>query len=142
MANYYCVMRTNYFRVKDEEKFLELMENVCSGEDELQIWSETDAEGAKRFGFGAYDSIRGINLQGDQDEDPDYDAFITALQDCVADDDAIIIMEAGHEKLCYVGGSAEVITSQGHDYINITDSAVKMAKEMLNAPDWATKCDY
>ena len=142
MANYYCVMRTNYFRVKDEEKFLELMESVCSGEDELQIWSETDAEGTKRFGFGAYDSIRGINLAGDQDEDPDYDAFITALQDCVADDDAIIIMEAGHEKLCYVGGSAEVITSQGHDYINITDSAVKIAKEMLNAPDWATKCDY
>ena len=142
MANYYCVMRTNYFRVKDEEKFLELMESVCSGEDELQIWSETDAEGTKRFGFGAYDSIRGINLAGDQDEDPDYDAFITALQDCVADDDAIIIMEAGHEKLCYVGGSAEVITSQGHDYINITDSAVKMAKEMLNFPDWATKCDY
>ena len=142
MANYYCVMRTNYFRVKDGEKFLELMESVCSGEDELQIWSETDAEGAKRFGFGAYDSIRGINLTGDQDEDPDYDAFITALQDCVADDDAIIIMEAGHEKLCYVGGFAEVITSQGHDYINITDSAVKMAKEMLNAPDWATKCDY
>ena len=142
MANYYCVMRTNYFRVKDGEKFLELMESVCSGEDELQIWTETDAEGTKRFGFGAYDSIRGINLAGDQDEDPDYDAFITALQDCVADDDAIIIMEAGHEKLCYVGGSAEVITSQGHDYINITDSAVKMAKEMLNAPDWATKCDY
>ena len=69
MANYYCVMRTNYFRVKDEEKFLELMENVCSGEDELQIWSETDAEGAKRFGFGVYDSIRGINLTGDEDED-------------------------------------------------------------------------
>ena len=57
MANYYCVMRTNYFRVKDEEKFLELMESVCSGEDDLQIWSETDAEGAKRFGFGAYDNI-------------------------------------------------------------------------------------
>ena len=37
IESYYCVMRTNYFQVKDEEKFLELMESVCSGEDELQI---------------------------------------------------------------------------------------------------------
>lgn len=142
MSTYYCAVRTNYFRVKDEEKFLELMKSVWSGEDEVQVWSETDNEGNKRFGFGAYDNIRGICLTDDEDDEPDYDAFISALQGCVADDDAIIIMETGHEKLCYVGGFAEVITAQKHDYINITDSAVKMAKELLSNPDWTTKCDY
>lgn len=142
MANYYCAMRTNYFQVKDEEKFLELMDSVYGGEDEVQVWSETDAEGVKRFGFGAYDNIRGINLTDNEDDEPDYDAFVAALQDCVADDDAIIIIEAGHEKLCYVGASAEIITSQEHDYLDIRDGAAKMAREMLKNPEWTTKCDY
>ena len=142
MANYYCATRTNYFRVKNEGRFLELMDNVCSGEDEVQVWSETDAEGTKRFGFGAYDNIRGIHLTDDEDDDPDYDAFITALQDCVADDDAIIIIEAGHEKLCYVGGEALIVTSKSHKYLNLIDGAVGIARDMLEKPTWTTRCDY
>ena len=60
----------------------------------------------------------------------------------VAEDDAIIILESGNEKLRYLMGSALVITSTGADYMEIDAIAAKRAAEMLGHPGWQTKTCY
>ena len=142
MADFVGAVRTNYFRVKDEEKFRQLMERVYPG---VYVFEKEGANG-KQFGFGAYESIAGIKLAA-IDEDPDaqesaFDEFIRCLQECVAEDDAIILIEAGHEKLNYVTGKAEIITTTDYRYADISNVAMGIAAEMLNNPRWETTCEY
>lgn len=146
MANYCCTIRTNYFHVKNEEKFRELMSKVCGSENAVQLWEEKDKYGNTVFGFGVYGGIAGIrDAEEDYDEDADessYDEFLDGLQECIADDDAIIILESGNEKMRYVIGSASIITSKGYEYLDITSMATEKAAEMLENPDWKTRCDH
>ena len=44
MANYNCAIRTNYFRVKDADKFKAFMSDVYSSEDEIEVFEETCEE--------------------------------------------------------------------------------------------------
>lgn len=149
MANYNCMIRTNYFRVKDEDAFRQLMSKVQGYEDAVHLFEEKTKDGQHTlFGFGAYCNIIGVIDDADIDEDGDYDddeayqKFVSGLQECVAEDDAIIIMESGHEKLRYVVGDAHIITSKDECYMNVKDLAVQMAKALLNNPDWTTKAEY
>ena len=75
-------------------------------------------------------------------EDSSYDLFIEGLQQFVADDDAIIILESGNEKLCYLVGSAEIITSKEYRYMSIEDFAISEAAKMLNNPKFTTEVAY
>lgn len=145
MANYYGATRTNYFHVKDANAFRSLMSNVYADEDEIDVWEEKDGNGDTVFGFGCYGSILGIRPDGttdNEDFDYDYEGFTKGLSKCVADDDAIIILEAGHEKLRYLVGGAMVITSKASMYYDIADIAQLRASEALNNPHWKTKICY
>lgn len=146
MANYSCIIRSNYFHVKDEDKFKELMERVYGSEDGVRLFEDKDADGKPVFGFGTFGGIAGLrNSKDDEDEDADesaYDEFIDQLQECVAVDDAVIILESGSEQLRYIVGSATIITSKGYEYLNITQIAKQRAAQMLGTPDWETKCEY
>lgn len=146
MANYCCAVRTNYFRVKDEEKFKELMSRAYAHEDQISVWEKLAGDGTKLFGFGCYSGIGGVrNAMCDEDDDADetaYDEFIDGLQMCVASGDAIIIMESGNEKLRYITGLATVITENDCQYLDIVNLAVKKGTEMLCNSDWTTTCWY
>ena len=149
MANYCCATRTNYFHVKDRDKFIELMDRVYGCEDSVDVWEDKDEEGKTVFGFGLYSGIAGLrddNMDVEdediEDECGDYDKFIEGLQECVADDDAVIIFEAGNEKLRYVIGAAEIITSKEYKRIGIQEIASQMAAQILGNPSWKTKCYY
>lgn len=60
----------------------------------------------------------------------------------VAEDDAVIIMESGNEKLRYVTGCATIITSKGVDGVDVVDIAIQKARELLGNPTWDSQCDY
>ena len=47
MANYECVIRTNYFHVKDEDQFRALMDVVSA--DSLEFWEKKDENGSPVF---------------------------------------------------------------------------------------------
>ena len=145
MAEYCCTVRTNYFHVKDAEAFRVFMARVYGSEDPIKLFEEKDCSGNPIFGFGTYGGISGLrNSMDDDDEDADetaYDEFIAGLQEHIADD-AVIILEAGHEKLRYVVGSATIITSQDIKHLDLTNLAVACGRAMLNNPDWKTKCEY
>lgn len=145
MANYCCSIRTNYFHVKDPDKFKKFMENVVACEDTVDVWEETNKYGETVFGFGCYSPILGIGSEYNEDNDDfdyNYDDFVTGLSSLVANDDAIIILESGNEKLRYIVGSATIITSKGYEYLDISTAAVRTAAEMLGNASWDTEIDY
>lgn len=144
MANYYPITRTNYFHVKDEQKFRDLMNKIVVCDGDLKVWDGvTDETGGKTFGFGGYCSIDGYSEGPDYwNADADYEEFITRLSECVAEDDAVIIFEVGFEKLRYLAGFAVVVTSTDYKIIDLRDEACEEAAKMLNNPEWTTRCDY
>lgn len=146
MANYCCVYRTNYFKVKDNEKFKEFMTHVYA--EDLEVFHKKDENGNELYGFGGYGGISGYFNNENEYEDSDeawdnaYDNFIDGLAKQVAENDAILLFEVGNEKLRYVVGSVAVITSKGYEYRDITNVGVEIAKQMLNNPNYNTQCTY
>ena len=141
MSNYYGVIRTNYCHVKDEEQFRALMAKTAGDEGGIELWDDVkDADGKQMFGFGVYGGISGIQNDDGEYDDDSYDRFIDGLKECVAEDDAILVFEAGHEKLRYVGGGVTIITAKGVEYINLEESARKIVHELLGNEQWDTRC--
>ena len=146
MAEYTCTTRTNYFHVKDPVSFRDFMGRVHGSVDFITLLQEQDDEGKPVFGFGTHGAISGLkNAEADDDDTLDesaYDGFIRGLQEHVAEDDAVILLEAGHKKLRYVTGAATILTNTGHEHLDLAAMAVSRASELLGNPDWRTKCDY
>ena len=143
MANYCCTIRTNYFHVKDPERFMNLMDKVYGSESEVEVWWKNDDAGLPMFAFGTYGGIGGVLSDPDDEADEtDYDVLIDELQHCVADDDAILISESGEEKLRYVIGTASIITSRDYFVVDLHEEAIKKAKSMLNNQEWKTDSWY
>ena len=146
MANYCCAYRTNYFKVKDNEKFKEFMTHVYA--EDLEVFHKKDENGNELYGFGGYGGISGYFNNENEYEDSDeawdnaYDNLIDGLAKQVAENDAILLFEVGNEKLRYVVGSVVVITSKAYAYRDITDVGVEIAKQMLNNPNYNTQCTY
>ena len=76
MSNYYGVVRTNYFHVKDEEQFRALMAKTAGDEDGIELWDDViDGDGNLMFSFGVYGGISGILNDDDEYDDDSYDCF-------------------------------------------------------------------
>lgn len=133
MANNYTVTKTNYFEVTDEEKFRNLMQKVCAGEDKVVILND-GAEPSKRA-FGAYDSINGFTKDGDWYE-TGYDDFCKELGTLLPDGEACVIMEVGHCKLRDVFANCTIITNKEVHIMDMEQDAEEMAGKMLKNPDW------
>ena len=148
MANYTCAVRTNYFKVRDPEAFRVFMQRVYGEEDHVSLWEQMDNSGVLRFGFGSYGGIGGLRNEpcDDDDEydddDDTYDAFIDGLQAHIAEDDACLIFEAGHEKLRYVTGSCTIVTAKETRHLDIADMGVRTVRDELLGPEWTTKTYY
>lgn len=163
MANYYGNTRTNYFRVRDEKAFKEVMESIVAYEDSVEYW-EKEIDGETYYAFGAHDSIAGVcecahcnSCKGCENEELDsneectqcecegeynYEAMTKALQKVVHPEDAIIIVESGYEKLRYITGESTVITAEDVEYINIWGESISKARGMLDNKDYDTECSY
>ncbi len=140
MADYFCVIRTNYFHVKDEEAFRLMMFNVHDGYgNKVELYENKDKNGETEFSFGGYDGISFRDYSNGIVEEDLYDDFINRLQKFVAENDAIIILEVGHMKLSYLCGIATIVTSTGVEHADITESAFEQATKMLNNPLWQAK---
>ena len=137
MANYYCTSRTNYFHVNNVEKFKDLIGRTYPIGD-IEVNEQKDDNGNSTFCFGCHGTIDGLDVDGCLSQD----AFYNELQKLVAENDAIIIFEAGAEKLKYVVGDALIITHDDIKRLSIDDLAVKEAGKMLGNPDYTTECSY
>ena len=116
MANYYGSSRTNYFKVKDEVAF-RAMVTKCG--------FETVEEQGKFALFPGKYSEGGFSYF-DEDQDDNIE-----LQDLVIphlpDDEVVVVMEAGAEKLRYVVGLAYAFDNKGKVVVLSLDKIYSMA---------------
>ena len=108
MSDYNCWIRTNYFRVKDENALEELL-STCRTNGHLQL---RESEEGKKYCFTCDGRIYGVPDREAPDEaEEDYGAFITGLQKLLPAGEALILMEVGHEKFKYLVGAVCLLTA-------------------------------
>lgn len=139
MANYCCSARTNYFRVTDEKRYLELFGTLTSDEGEVFAFDEKSENGTPTHAFGAYGVIYCYH---DGNGEDDFNWFISELQKILPDDEAFIFFEAGHEKLNYVSGYATIVTRSNIENISLEGEAIEVAKKLLRNETFETKTSY
>ena len=136
--NYHATFRTNYFRVTDEDKLRDIVSRLHC-DNSAKLFEEKNGV----FGFGGDGSLSGLTPpEGNENDEPSIDQLVCELQEILPEDEAVIIMEAGHEGLRYVVGSVMVITRDNYDYAEIKDVGIKLAQEILKNPEWDTICEY
>lgn len=138
-------MRTNYIKFADKsvfEKFKNIVNNVCISEDDgAKVYTKDTNDGLIHAMFCANGAILGYS---DDSEDPeyDYDAFVHDLQTVIPDGEALLIYTVGFEKLRYVYGDCDVVTNKEWKNVSLEDTALEIAKQLLNDPEWTTQSSY
>ena len=67
--------------------------------------------------------------------------FYQELQKILPDQEAMILMEVGNEKLQYVVGLATIVTNKEIRFVSMEDVALKTVKSMIGE-DFTTQMDY
>jgi hypothetical protein len=141
MANYYSKCRSNYFAVTDLAKFKDIMSHLV-GEGEIAFYEHGTDKGKYMF----YCDCNLVGYIDDPDDDDGYDdasyRMIEAFQKILPDDEAIILIESGSEKMRYIHCMATIITNSEVKYVNLSDVALAKAREMLGNPNFTTEMDY
>lgn len=128
MANYCEQFRTNYFKVKDVQKFKEAVEEVVDS-SEIEVWEDKSEEGEVLVGVGGYASCPYYVEDEETGEMVDID-FMKIIASHLVEGWVAILMFNGNEKLRYLTGGASAINSKGETRsINIA-SIHHLAKEL------------
>jgi hypothetical protein len=118
MANYYASCLSNFFKVKDLEKF----KNWISKFDSLETFSKKNEE---YIAFGSTESGIPDYMMSEDGEDSTEVEFITELSKHLSEGEVAIVQEIGNEKLRYFVGFSVVIDWQGNaKYFDISDAFV------------------
>lgn len=126
MANYYANFRTNYFKVKDAEKFKQWADQIGVEvylSHEKQMWAifpgKHDDTGSIPTNRWVPDNINDEELitQGWTEEEisegyQEID-FLKELSGHLEEDQVAVVMEAGSEKLRYLNGYAGAVNAAG-----------------------------
>lgn len=140
MANYCSAVRTNYFKIKDIDKFNSLCASLDGSDVKFEVTEKCGQNFASIWGFD-------ITYRIKNSEDTDHvcdniDEFFDKMKDIVADGDAMIWTEIGREKLKYLVGFVCIVTSEQVQFINLENIAIDKAKTMLNNENWETQNNY
>ena len=133
MSTYCGAFRTNYFHVTDEAELRRIVGSLVSS-----YGVELIDDRAPYFAFGGDGSLEGVE---DEEGFGSYDTMIAQLQAIVPEDEAIIIMSSGHEKLRYVVGEVTVITKNDCIMTDLKRFGIKTARELLKDPHWNSRCE-
>ena len=141
MANYYGKIRTNYFKVTDENKFKEII-GFLRGEDEV-VYHEHYKEKGK-FMFYCDGSLTGYVEDEDDDDSYDdaWDEMVRKLQTILPEGEAIILTEIGNEKMRYFTAYASIITANKTGWADLTTLAMEEAGRLLGDSDYQTQMEY
>lgn len=120
MANYYGHGRSNYVKVKDREKFRQLCNTYG-----LDLWDD-----GERLGFGTDKGEPNSFVYDDEiGDEKELPFFLDEFSKVLEDDEVLIWMHTGNEKLRYLVGYAIAINSKGEqESIDINQIYVKAKK--------------
>jgi hypothetical protein len=110
MANYYASARSNYFRVKDKEKFIQEFPGNYGVTDDGLIFEERNG---KEYCCILFDE--GIETWTTSDETGKIEDinWATFFAKHLEEDSVAVFFEAGSEKLRYIIGMAEAYNHKG-----------------------------
>ena len=146
MANVIGATRTNYFAVTDANRLRQLVNGLVA-EDDITFSSMIGKDGIERFMFGCYDSIGYMEYDENGEEKFEdcyegYDYFIKEIQKILPDNDAIILLYAGHERLRSVDADACIVTNKKIASLCLSDLAVFKAQDLLGNDNYDTRLQY
>lgn len=148
MADSISRVRTNYFKVKNEDDLLKLIsECATSGSDgTVHCWTRAGKDGEKTYAFGCEGNLLGFPYNDEEDggdyNDYDYNGFIAKLQKLLPNGEAIIITKVVFEKLNYVHGGVHVITNTESAFKELCSIGNETARTLLNDEEWVTENEY
>jgi len=112
MANYYATVRSNYFKVKDADKFKSWIDRLG-----LELFENKDGV----FGFGSMDEGLPTCVLREDGEYDDVDV-VEDISEYLAEGEVAIIQEIGSEKLRYLVGYAVAIDWKNEKkWVNLCD---------------------
>lgn len=124
MSDYYATSRTNFFRVLDIAVFKAAMEAF-----EVRVYDGTGADDGKLMlsAEGSFGTWPTTTLNHDTHEFDDID-FAGLLADHLPEGEVLVMVSAGAQKLCDVGGEAVAIMSNGERVELSLADIIPMAK--------------
>lgn len=148
MSNYTVTTQSNEFRVKDPDVFNKMFDSAWFLDDDkkpdtIARRKRLDENGNHVFSFAFEGQILGY-IEGDEDDvcafldsgeeqGTVYDALINKLQQCVADDDAIVIKEIGSWDGFDASACSVVITSKHVEIFDLEDITSQAVNDFLDA---------
>ncbi len=158
MANYKERTRTNYFHVTDEKRYQELFGRLKGEEDKVLDFTKTDEYGRLFHGFGSnstvdyYPEPNCANCKYAEEcgktedckeecEAADFDEFVSEMQKILPEDETMIVITSGYEKLRQLTGTALVVSRTETAWKDINNWAIEKAKEMVGKDyETSTSC--
>ncbi len=126
MAQYVCAARTNYFAVRDMAAFQAAMAPF-----DVEIVRDTHNPGLVAVLSSDPDGGGWPSYRIDEDTDePIYIDFVELIAEHLADDHVAVLIEAGAEKLAYVGGYAVAVNHAGEIRTVSLDDIYSVAGEL------------
>lgn len=123
MANTESAYYTNFFKVTDEEAYNNLISKLSG---EYLYFSEKKEENL--HSFSGYDSLSYIKTE---DDILDVYDFIDELRAILPDNECIVYIESGHDKLRDVYGYAIIATNKEIREESLSDFAQRSIEQML-----------
>ncbi len=133
MSNYYGSARSNYFKVKDVAAFKAWVDSLAC----VKIWERQDGT------FGIYSECKdsgcwpSTKSTGDEDIEIDLEE---ELAEHLQDGEVAILMQAGAEKLRYIGGYAVAVNHLGETVSVHLHDIYDLAKAKFGAEP--TRAEY
>ena len=129
MANWYGATRTNYFRVKDEERYQQIFSRLTGSEPIEDFTNENN--GKIWHGFGAYCDIYYLK-ENTTDDIEDISVLLKDISSILTDDSVFVITCVGNEKLRYLTGICNMVFPNGKILrCDLADFAHKSAQEFF-----------
>ena len=138
MADYSGNCRSNYFKVKSQDDFINWAESL-----DLDVWTESHNHPGC-VGFGCYGSIPSYRYkEGAEDGNFEEVDFAQELAAHLVDGEVAIYQEVGHEKLRYLSGFSVAVRSDGKVLSSGIDEIFKKVKRYWRkGADEVTDCAY
>lgn len=132
MANYYGTARSNYFKVKDKNKFVDEFINVFS----LSLIKDDE----NRVGFivQTEDGAIPANITDDNNNDINFD---DELAKHLVEGEVAVYQEVGYEKMRYLTGYSTAVNSKGETVTVSINDIYRLAQEELGGEN-ITECEF
>jgi len=136
MANYYETARTNYFQVKDLEKFEKWVEQFGNPSVE-KGYHNNDGKICLLWGDDGYQ-----DWGYDEDHEETNESFRDGVGDFLMKDSILVVMGAGNEKMRYVQGWAYAVNHKGECESISIDEIYGMAEQRWGDDVTITRAEY